>query len=81
MKYEVHHGGNSLNNVANLHVIMAIKNCELFEVLLPDEAQKYGLQHDLAIDRQGMIAAPTRPGLGADIDFELIERKTLAVLT
>ncbi len=26
MKYEVHHGGNSLNNVANLHVIMAIKN-------------------------------------------------------
>jgi L-alanine-DL-glutamate epimerase-like enolase superfamily enzyme len=81
MKYEVHHGGNSLNNVANLHVIMAIKNCELFEVLLPDEAQKYGLQQDLAIDAKGMIAAPTRPGLGADIDFELIERKTLAVLT
>jgi L-alanine-DL-glutamate epimerase-like enolase superfamily enzyme len=81
MKYEVHHGGNSLNNVANLHVIMAIKNCELFEVLLPDEAQKYGLQHDLAIDRNGMIAAPTRPGLGADIDFELIKRKQVAVLT
>jgi L-alanine-DL-glutamate epimerase-like enolase superfamily enzyme len=81
MKYEVHHGGNSLNNVANLHVIMAIKNCELFEVLLPDEAQKYGLQQDLAIDRNGMIAAPTRPGLGADIDFDLIKRKQLAVLT
>ena len=28
MNYEVHHGGNSLNNVANLHVIMAIRNCE-----------------------------------------------------
>ena len=81
MKYEVHHGGNSLNNVANLHVIMAIKNCELFEVLLPDEAQKYGLQHDLAIDQKGLIAAPTRPGLGAEIDFELIERKKLAVLS
>ena len=26
MNYEVHHGGNSLNNVANLHVIMAIRN-------------------------------------------------------
>ena len=32
----------SLNNVANLHVIMAIKNCEFFEVLLPAAAQKYG---------------------------------------
>src|SRR5439155_411047 len=43
MNYEVHHGGNSLNNVANLHVIMAIRNCEFFEVLLPAGAQKYGL--------------------------------------
>ena len=43
MNLEVHHGGNSLNNVANLLVMLAIKNCEFFEVLLPDEAQKYGL--------------------------------------
>ncbi|MEZ5856406.1 MAG: enolase C-terminal domain-like protein [Hyphomicrobiaceae bacterium] len=39
MNYEVHHGGNSLNNFANLHLIMAIRNCEYFEVLLPDGAQ------------------------------------------
>ena len=43
MNFEIHHGGNSLNNVANLHVIMAIRNCEFFEVLLPAAAQKYGL--------------------------------------
>src|SRR5579863_2097401 len=36
LKFEIHHGGNSLNNVANLHVAMAIRNCEYFEVLLPD---------------------------------------------
>ncbi len=34
MNYEVHHGGNSLNNVANLHVIASIRNTEFFEVLL-----------------------------------------------
>ena len=39
MNYEVYHGGNSLNNVANLHVIMATRNSEFFEVLLPDEAE------------------------------------------
>jgi L-alanine-DL-glutamate epimerase-like enolase superfamily enzyme len=81
MNYEVHHGGNSLNNVANLHVIMAIRNCEFFEVLLPAGAQKYGLVRDIEVDRQGLVHAFDEPGLGADIDFALIERKKVAVLS
>ena len=31
MRCEIHHGGNSLNNVANLHVTMAVPNCEYYE--------------------------------------------------
>ena len=81
MNYEVHHGGNSLNNVANLHVIMAIRNTEFFEVLLPDAMQKYGLDQEIEVDREGYVHAPTAPGLGADIDFELIERKKIGVLS
>ena len=81
MNFEIHHGGNSLNNVANLHVAMAIKNCEFFEVLLPAEAQKYGLVADIEVDSHGMVRAPTAPGLGAQIDFDLIERKKVAVLS
>ena len=81
MNYEVHHGGNSLNNVANLHVIMAIKNCEFFEVLLPAAAQKYGLAQDIEVDRQGLVHATNAPGLGANIDFALIEREKVAVLS
>jgi len=81
LKYEIHHGGNSLNNLANLHVTMAIKNCEYFEVLLPDEAQKYGLERDIDVDRQGLVHAPTEPGLGAVLDRKLIERKKIAVLS
>jgi L-alanine-DL-glutamate epimerase-like enolase superfamily enzyme len=81
MNFEIHHGGNSLNNVANLHVIMAIKNCEFFEVLLPAAAQKYGLAQDIDPDAQGLVHAPTGPGLGAAIDFDLIRRTTTAVLT
>ena len=80
MNFEVHHGGNSLNNVANLHVIMAIRNCEFFEVLLPAEAQVYGLVEDIAVDAHGLVHAPTGPGLGASIDFGLIERRKTAVL-
>lgn len=80
LNYELHHGGNSLNNVANLHVIMAIQNTEFFEVLLPAESQKYGLVDDIEVDSNGMVHAPNGPGLGATIDFELIERTKVAVL-
>jgi L-alanine-DL-glutamate epimerase-like enolase superfamily enzyme len=81
MAFEIHHGGNSLNNVANLHVTMAIKNCEFFEVLLPAEAQKYGLARDIEVDSHGFVHAMNGPGLGAEIDFGLIERKRVAVLS
>jgi len=80
LNYEVHHGGNSHNNHANLHLAAAIKNCELFEVLLPEEAQKHGLVHDLEIDKDGFVHVPNRPGIGAEIDFELIERNKIAEL-
>src|SRR5204862_7992931 len=81
MNFESHHGGNPLNNFANLHVIMAIRNTEFFEVLLPDTMQQYGLAQDITPDRGGFVHAPTAPGLGADIDFELIERKKIGVLS
>jgi L-alanine-DL-glutamate epimerase-like enolase superfamily enzyme len=80
MNFEIHHGGNSLNNVANLHVTMAIGNCEFFEVLLPAGAQKYGLSEDIEVDAGGLVHAPTGPGLGAAIDFALIQRQKTAVL-
>jgi L-alanine-DL-glutamate epimerase-like enolase superfamily enzyme len=63
MKCEIHHGGNSLNNVANLHVIMAMPNCDYYEV-----------------DDQGLIYAPEQPGLGYEIDWELVKRETVQVV-
>ncbi len=81
MNFEVHHGGNSLNNWANLHVILAIKNTQFFEVLLPHTAHKYGIVEDIAVDNNGLVYAPDKPGLGAEIDFDLIEKKKVAVLS
>jgi L-alanine-DL-glutamate epimerase-like enolase superfamily enzyme len=80
LRYEVHHSGNSLNNLANLHLCMALRNTTMWEVLLPDAAHKYGMAKELEIDKDGLLHAPTAPGLGGEIDFALIERKTEAVL-
>ncbi len=79
MNFEVHHGGNSLNNVPNLQAIASIRNTELFEVLLPDGAQKTAWSRTSSAGRDGMVHVSNGPGLGAAIDFKLIERKKIAV--
>jgi L-alanine-DL-glutamate epimerase-like enolase superfamily enzyme len=80
MKCEVHHGGNSLNNVANLHVIMAMNNCGYYEVFPSSGANKFGLVEDIEVDDKGLIYAPEKPGLGYEIDWELVKRETVQVV-
>ena len=75
MKCEIHHGGNSLNNVANLHVIMAIDNCDYYEVFPSSGANKFGLVEDIEVDSNGLVYAPEKPGLGYEIDWQLVERE------
>jgi L-alanine-DL-glutamate epimerase-like enolase superfamily enzyme len=50
-------------------------------VLLPHEAWWHGLVEDIEIDKQGYAHAPTKPGLGYDIDLELVEREKITVLS
>jgi L-alanine-DL-glutamate epimerase-like enolase superfamily enzyme len=80
MKCEIHHGGNSLNNVANLHVILAMNNCDYYEVFPASGANKFGLVEDVEVDSNGLIYAPEQPGLGYEIDWELIEREKVQVV-
>ena len=79
MKCEIHHGGNSLNNVANLHVTMAIPNCDYYEVFPCSGANKYALVNDIEVDENGMVHAFEGPGLGAEIDWDLVDRETIRV--
>jgi len=87
MNCEVHDGYNSLNNAACLQVIMAMPNCEWFEVLTFNptgefglERLSYGLTEPLAIDAEGYVHAPTRPGLGVGVDWELINSARIGEL-
>ena len=80
MKCEIHHGGNSLNNVANLHVTMAINNCDYYEVFPSNGSNKYGLVEDIEVDDQGFVYAPEKPGLGYDIDWDLVAREKTQIV-
>jgi L-alanine-DL-glutamate epimerase-like enolase superfamily enzyme len=85
MNCEVHDAYNALNNVATLHVVMAMRNCEYYEVIVIhppgqyDTAHfSYGLTEPIAVDAAGNVAAPTKPGLGYEIDWELIDATRVA---
>jgi L-alanine-DL-glutamate epimerase-like enolase superfamily enzyme len=80
MKCEIHHGGNSLNNVANLHVTMAINNCDYYEVFPASGANKFALVEDIEVDDKGLVYAPEKPGLGYEIDWDLVRRETVQVV-
>jgi len=79
MKCEIHHGGNSLNNVANLHITMAVPNCEFFEFFPCTGANMYGLVEDIQLDG-GFVHAPTKPGLGYEIDWDLLNKEHTATV-
>jgi L-alanine-DL-glutamate epimerase-like enolase superfamily enzyme len=86
MNCEVHDSYNALNNVAARHVMMAIDNCDWLEVLAFNRAGdhslahfSYGLTEPFAVDANGDVHAPAGPGLGAGIDWELINSAVVAV--
>ena len=73
---EIHMTVLSLMDVANLHVALAIKNCRYLELPYPDGAT-FGIKNPLKIDDQGNVRAPTKPGLGVDIDWDIITENTV----
>jgi L-alanine-DL-glutamate epimerase-like enolase superfamily enzyme len=84
MNCEVHTAYNAMGNAATLHVIMAIPNCDWFEVLAFNPPGRYGLEHlsyglatPIEIDAEGFVHAPTEPGIGFQPDWELIDSATL----
>lgn len=76
---EIHTAATPLLDVANLHVACASSNCEFVEHHHP--VFRWGLKGDpLRIDEHGCQRVPTGPGLGVEIDWDLIENRTVAVV-
>jgi len=77
---EIGTAGNSLLNIANLHVIFSITNCAYFEWWQPTEAHRFGLVEDISRNEKGMIEAPTKPGLGYELDWDFLNAHKIRTL-
>jgi len=79
-KYEPHSYGTTLIQAAHLHVMLAIHNCDLFEIPVPQGILDIGMKDVIRVESDGWITAPTKPGLGYDIDRDAIEHLTIRSL-
>lgn len=77
MRCELHTTTMGPMDIANLHVSCAIRNCEYFELFVPDEVFAFPMKGKLPIDDQGLIHVPQKPGLGIELDWDLIDNCTL----
>jgi L-alanine-DL-glutamate epimerase-like enolase superfamily enzyme len=65
--------------MVNLHLNGAITNSRYFELLWPTATFAFGLKAGLPIEN-GTASMPEGPGLGVDLDWDLIENATIAEL-
>ncbi len=74
LKCEIHSGSsNSMDNVANLHVIMASSNCEFYEFFPSTGENRYGLVDEIEFIN-GYVNAPSNPGLGFEINWKELKK-------
>ena len=74
LRCEVHCTTMGLMDIANLHVSCAIRNCEYFELLVPEAPFRFPMKTPYPIDANGTAHVPTGPGLGVELDWDAIDR-------
>lgn len=71
---EIHTTTMGLMDVVNLHVSCAIRNCEYFELFVPEEPFQFPLKGRLPVDANGIAHVPQEPGLGVELDWDVVDR-------
>jgi L-alanine-DL-glutamate epimerase-like enolase superfamily enzyme len=77
-RLEPHSYGSTLVQAAHLHYMLSVRNAEFFELPYPKGPLDFGMIDVIEADEHGMIPAPTKPGLGYDVDWNVIEDATVA---
>ncbi len=73
IKCELHSWGCTLDQVAVLHAMLAMENCDFFELPVPEGIMDQVSKDVIRIDEKGYVHAPKAPGLGLEVDFDAID--------
>ena len=74
LRCEIHCTTMGPMDIANLHCSCAIRNCEYFELLVPEDAFRFPMKTPYPIDAQGVAHVPQTPGVGVEYDWDAIGR-------
>ncbi len=77
MNCELHSWGSIIGQAANLHVMAAIPNCEFFEQAVPLDRFEVCAKDHFTIDSEGYVHVPVRPGMGVELDWDAIDKRTV----
>ena len=78
--FEPHSYGTTLVQAAHLHVMLSMKNCDFMEIPVPQGILDVGMKDVIRVEKDGYVSAPTKPGLGYDIDWDTIKKLTVEEL-
>lgn len=78
LQCEIHTTTMNYMDIVNLHVSCAIRNCKYFEYFVPEEKFQLPMLGTLPIDSDGWITVPEKPGIGVELDWELIQRQCVS---
>jgi L-alanine-DL-glutamate epimerase-like enolase superfamily enzyme len=77
MTLQLQSWGYTLNQAANLHMMLAHRNCSYFEQPVPYPAFEHGMLDAIRTGPDGHVAAPDAPGLGVRVDWNAMEAATI----
>ena len=77
MECAPHNWGDTLDHAVHFHLELAMPNNEFFEMTVPQGVYDRPYMKDrIRIAKDGYVYAPTKPGLGYEIDRDELDRIT-----
>ena len=80
MECQPHNWGTALDHAVHFHCELAMPNCVWFEMTQPQGITDRPYFKDrIRIDKGGFVPAPTKPGLGYEIDRNVLDNLTMKI--
>jgi L-alanine-DL-glutamate epimerase-like enolase superfamily enzyme len=80
VKFEPHSYGCTSVTAAHFHVMLSTHNCDFLELPVPLGVLDQGMKDVIRVNPDGWVDAPTKPGLGYDVDLDAIDNLTVREL-